>query len=283
MRIDGKIIAEKILADLTSRVAALKQKGVVLTLAVIQVGDDPGSTAYIRQKQRAAETIGAVLNHDKLSLHTSLQHVNMLIHEHNANPTIHGIIVQRPLPDTLERGGTLAAIVLTKDVDGFVQGSPFNVPVAAAVLTILQFTFFQLDKFAKLDQFNSWLQTKRIIVLGRGDTAGKPIAEHLRKLGYNPTVVHSHTKKPDDVIRSANIVISCVGKPNVVRRDNLKPGAILIGVGIWRDDEGKLHGDYEEEKIEDIASAYTPTPGGVGPVNVASLMQNLVLAAQKSH
>ena len=122
---------------------------------------------------------------------------------------------------------------------------------------------------------------RKIVVIGRGETAGKPIAEALIKRGYDISVVHSQTPNPDEIIKTADIVISCVGRPHVVRRHNIKKETILISVGLSRDSEGKLHGDYEEDEIEDIASFYTPTPGGVGPVNVACLMANLVKAASK--
>mgnify|MGYP001558079785 FL=1 len=289
MKIDGRAIAEQILNDLSIRVLRLKTQGVTPTLAVIQVGDDPGSTAYIRQKQKAAETIRAVLKHDKLPMHTTVQHVNTLIHTYNADPAIHGLIVQQPLPGTLERAGAaLANIILQKDVDGFIPNSPFQVPVALAVQKILEEIFHHSSfiihhstnktKKNRNGHFTQWLKTQHIVVIGRGETAGKPIAEALSKQGCKVTVVHSRTREPDDAIRSADILISCVGKSHVVTKNNLKPGALLIGVGIWRDDEGRLHGDYEEDDVKDIVAAYTPTPGGVGPVNVACLMQNLVQA-----
>lgn len=276
MRIDGKAIAEKILTDLTSQVAALKQKGVVPTLAVIQVGDDPGSSAYIKQKKKAAETIGAVVVHSHQPAAIRFQQLQALITKYNNDLAIHGLIVQRPLPGTLhDAGATLANIALTKDVDGFVPGSPFKAPVAMAVITVLE----EAKKVTGSRPVKKQGKTpSEIVVIGRGETAGKPIAQALIKQGCKVTVIHSHTAQPDHVIRSADIVISCVGKPRVVTKNNLKPGAILIGIGIWRDDEGKLHGDYEEDDIKDIVAAYTPTPGGVGPVNVACLMQNLVEA-----
>lgn len=260
MRVDGKVLAEKILDDLVSKVTSLKQQGITPTLAVIQVGDDPGSTAYIRQKQKSAERIGAKLIHNHQPLAISNQQLQKIIEKYNNDPNIHGLIVQRPLPDTLRA----EHIRLSKDVDGFLPNSPYPVPVASAVLTIL-------------DQLTGPGPVKKpsIVVLGRGETAGKPIANALIKRGSNVTIVHSQTPKPDDAIRAADIVISCVGRPNVVRRDNVKENVVLVSVGIFRNHDGKLHGDYEEEEIKDIASFYTPTPGGVGPINVACLMVNL--------
>lgn len=258
MRIDGKAIAETILTDLTRQVTNLKKREIIPTLAVIQVGDDPGSIAYIRQKQKAADQIGAklILNHQPSAI--SNQQLQMIIEQYNNDPSIHGLIVQRPLPKNLHTD----TIRLSKDVDGFLPNSPYPVPVVAAVLKILDNT----------------IKNKKVVVIGRGDTAGKPITEALIKLGCNVTVVHSQTPNPNEITKTADILISCVGRPNVVRRDNIKKGAILISVGLWRDDEGHLHGDYEEGEIKDVAAYFTPTPGGVGPVNVATLMANLLSA-----
>ncbi len=274
-------MAESMLDELRTQVNALKQGGVTPTLAVIQVGDDPGSSAYIRQKQKAAEHLGATLIHSHQSSAISRQQLETTIKKYSADTSVHGIILQRPLPGTLERAGaSLANIDLSKDIDGFLPNSPYPVPVAQAVLTILRFVFSQSDPLDPLDTFDAWLKKKQIVILGRGETAGKPIAEALIKKGCNVTVVHSQTPNPNEIITSGDIVLSCVGKPNVVRRDNIKKGAILTSVGLWRDESRKLHGDYEEEEIKDIASFYTPTPGGVGPVNVAALMTNLVHAAE---
>ncbi len=261
MKIDGKALADIILNDLSLEVVKLKEKGVTPTLAVIQIGDDPGSTAYIRQKQKSAEQIGAKLIISNQLTAISDQQLQRIIETYNNDPVIHGIIVQRPLPKNLHA----EYIRLSKDVDGFLTNSPYPIPVVSAVLTIL----------------GDRIHSKKIVVIGRGETAGKPIAEAFIKLGSHVTVIHSQTTNTDDIIKTGDIVISCVGKPNVVRRDNIKTSAILISVGLSRDSKGKLRGDYEEEEIKDVASLYTPTPGGVGPVNVACLMANLINAVGK--
>lgn len=270
MRIDGKAIADGILENLRAQVSALKQQGITPTLAVIQVGDDPGSNAYIKQKQKAADQIGAkiLLSHQSSAI--SLQTLQNIIQQYNDDQSVHGIIVQRPLPKTLHASNILPS----KDVDGFLTNSPYPVPVATAVLAILERSH---PDFSRVRPF----QKRRIVVIGRGETAGKPIADALIKLESHVTIIHSQTTNTDDIIKNGDIVISCVGKPNVVRRDNIKEGSVLLSVGITRGSDGKLHGDYEEEEIKDVASFYTPTPGGVGPVNVACLMANLVKAASK--
>lgn len=335
MKIDGKAIAERILAELTREVVSLKERGVVPTLAVILVGDNPASLAYIRQKEKAAERIGAKLVLCMQSLELSQNQLHELIEKYNTDPSIHGLIVQRPLPKSFaaESIALCSTILLSKDVDGFLPNSPFTVPVAAAVVTLMEEVFYSVSPAracpaalygepetikrktwipgqARDDNFIKWLRSKNIVVIGRGETAGKPIADYISRLfatlhadvaiksnGFTTSlkerrnnqycatirIVHSQTPSPAEIIKQADIAVSCVGKQRVVTKDVIKPGVILIGVGIWRDSEGKLRGDYAEEDIGRIASFYTPTPGGVGPVNVACLMQNLVTAAQNAH
>ena len=279
MKIDGKAIAGGILTFLKQEVDLLKEKGIPPTLAVILVGDNPASLSYIKQKQKTAEAIGAKLILDQQSKSISSQLFKSLIKKYNDDPSIHGIIIQRPLPkeSSISRD-ILNEISPKKDVDGFVPNSPYGVPVAKAVLTILQEVFALEKKNLKVQTFEDWLKNQCVAVIGRGETAGKPIADALGEHGCTLSVVHSQTEHPEEVIKTLNIVVSCVGKERVVTKDMIVPGTILISVGIWRDALGKLHGDYEEEEIKDVASYYTPTPGGVGPVNVACLMQNLIKA-----
>lgn len=270
MRLDGKALAQSLLTDLKTDVFTLKEQGVIPTLAVIQVGDDPASMAYIRQKQKAAEGIGAGLVVSNQELGIRNQELKTIIEQYNSDPNIHGIIVQRPLPQGLKTDGILPM----KDVDGFLPNSPYPVPVASAVLKIIQFACSEL-RITNNEQTN-----QHIVIIGRGETAGKPIADLFIKRGYTVSVVHSQTPNPDAITKTADIIVSCVGKPNVVRRDNIKRGVMLISVGITRGADGKLHGDYEEDQITELALCYTPTPGGVGPVNVACLMANLIQAAK---
>lgn len=268
MKIDGRAIADTILTGLATDVASLSKKGVIPTLAVILVGDDPASLSFIRQKRIAAEKIGAKLMLDQLPSSASSKSLTSLIEKYNQDPNVHGIIIQRPLPkeSRIDRG-MLLTVAPAKDIDGFVPNSPFNAPVAEAVATILE----------EIHQ-----TSKHIVIIGRGETAGAPIAKLLIKQGVSPVIVHSQTPDPVQRTKTADIIISCVGKPRVITAQSIKPGAVVIGVGMHREDDGKLHGDYEEHDIADIASYFTPTPGGVGPVNVACLMKNLIVAAKKS-
>ncbi len=285
MVVDGKGIAEGILAGLSFEVAKLKHRGVTPTLAVILVGDNPASAAYIRQKQKAAERIGAKLILSQLSATVDIQDINLTIQQFNNDNNVHGLIVQRPLPKALGDDTTvLHSVVVAKDVDGFVPGSPFEVPVAIAVGEMLRNVTCHISniKYEELKEkkFINWLKSKNIVVIGKGETAGKPIAAYLQKLNCTISIIHSQTPHPTEIMRQADIIISCVGKKRVVTASAIKPSVILVSVGLWRDREGKLRGDYDEEEVGRIASFYTPTPGGVGPVNVACLMQNLLKAAQ---
>lgn len=329
MKINGKIISDNLLEELKKAVDRLNNYGVTPKLAVILVGDNPASTSYIKQKQKAAERIGAKLELRQLVPSTKAQNRQVsicqrellrLINEFNRNPKIHGIIVQRPIPQEVgDCREILDSILPEKDVDGFVPNSMFEAPVANAALKMLH-EICPLDKGFDRTRANiptacestadsifiSWLRSKSIVIIGRGETAGKPIADYLKRFFATSIIdvaiksngsttfqkkrrdnqhcttleVNSKTKSPDKIIQQGDIVISCVGKSRVVKPDFVKPGAILISVGIWRDESGKLHGDYEEDEIKDIASFYTSTPGGVGPVNVACLMANLVEAAR---
>lgn len=270
MIIDGAAIAADILSRVSTQTATAKSQGVSPTLSVLLVGDDPASLAYIKQKQKAADQTGIALLFTHLPKETTRDALATILSHHAANPSIHGIILQRPVPDSISNvDDLLREIPPEKDVDGFLPDSLFDVPVALAVDHILS-------------SLRVPLESKTFAVIGRGPTAGAPIARFLTKHGYTTTVIHQATPNKDALIQQADIVISCVGKPNVITGASIKPGAVLIGVGIWRDDEGKLHGDYEPAAIESVASWYTPTPKGVGPVNVACLMQNVIKACTLS-
>lgn len=276
MVVDGKEIAGSILTKLTETVKTLKKGGITPTLAVILVGDDMGSLSYIKQKQKAGERIGARVIFDHLPEKTTKETLASAIAHYNNDPEVHGLIVQRPVPIPGVED-TLASVVPSKDVDGFVPNSPFEVPVARGVIEILQ-NIHQKLRDAQLDKkdFKSWLNGQAIAVIGRGETAGKPIALTLAKYDCATSIIHSQTPNPKTILKNSTVIIGCAGKKHIITKSAVTRGVILIAVGIWRDKEGKLHGDYEPEDIEGVASFYTPTPGGVGPVNVACLMHNLI-------
>ncbi len=285
MRFDGRAYAETILEDLKPRVAQLTKKGIVPTLAAVLVGDNPSSLSFIKQKRIAAEKIGGVVTLDQLPADATDAEVNALITQLNADPAVHGIIIQRPLPSgSSVTHDTLLAVTPLKDIDGFVPNSPFAVPVALGVQKILEnISSLSPKTYSPRFAVEAGPLNPTIVVIGRGETAGKPIADLLTAKGSTVTVIHSQTPHPETILKEADIIVSCVGKRRTVTSEMIKPGVILIGVGVTKDTDGKIYGDYEEADIAEMASIYTPTPGGVGPVNVACLMQNLVTAAKNSY
>lgn len=280
MKIDGRVIAGSELENLADRTAYWSSKGIVPTLAVILVGDDPGSLSYIKQKRIAAEKIGARLIFEHLPQEAAPETLASAVAHFNHDSKVHGLIIQRPVPRLLgDVTHILLSVAPVKDIDGFLPDSPYQVPVARAVITILRHIHADLTaKRLVTDGFMAWLTRQSIAVIGRGETAGKPVASLLGAYKCAVTVIHSHSENPDSILKSASIIISCVGKKDVIPKKSIVPGVILISVGLWRDEAGILHGDYNEADVEDIASFYTPTPGGIGPVNVASLMHNLLEA-----
>jgi methylenetetrahydrofolate dehydrogenase (NADP+) / methenyltetrahydrofolate cyclohydrolase len=284
MIINGKELADRILLRLKSQVTQLKIQNIHPTMTIIQIGDDIGSTSYIKQKQKAADYIGIKVNHVHLSETTTEKQLIDEIIQSNQDQKIQGIIIQRPVPQHLNQPKILNLTSPYKDVDGFVPGSEFIVPVAKAVGEILEEIYkrsYSIDiNISDNSKFYlHWLKTKHICIIGRGDTAGKPIANYLNKLDCTTSIIHKSTSNRENIINQADVIISCVGKGYIIDPSTLKSNVILISVGIWRDKLGKLHGDYDEAKIDQIAAFYTPTPGGVGPLNVACLMTNLVAAA----
>lgn len=274
MVIEGKKIAEKILRKLKFQVEQLEKKGISPTLIIILVGKNPLSLSFIKQKQKKAESIGIKIIIQKLLSSSTKKRIKEVIQRYNLKPQVQGIIVQLPLPDKLQKETQeiLEAIDLRKDVDGFLAGSPFKPAVVQAILKALK-----AAKPAK-SNFVKWLKEKKILIIGRGPTAGKPIAQTFERLGYHFSVAHSQTKNLSNLTKKADIIISCVGKEKLIGGKMLKKGAIVIDVGMSRNRQGKWVGDLEEKSVSQVASFYTPTPGGIGPLTVASLLENLVKA-----
>ncbi|HUQ85446.1 MAG TPA: bifunctional 5,10-methylenetetrahydrofolate dehydrogenase/5,10-methenyltetrahydrofolate cyclohydrolase [Candidatus Limnocylindrales bacterium] len=278
MRIDGKEIAEKIFENLKDRVGELEKKNVVPHLAVILVGANPASVAYVTLKQKKGEAIGAKVSLIRYETDVTTVKLADKVEELNNDPTVHGILIQRPLPPQIDVEKLELLTDPEKDVDGFHPDSPYTLPLPLAVVKILE--EICVLKSEKIN-FNTWLKSKNIVVLGKGPTGGGPIIKLLKKLGTHPQVIDSKTEDREELMKTADIIIGSVGRENVILPENIKKGVILIGVGILKGNDGKLKGDYDPEKIKDVAGYYTPTPGGVGPVNVAMLMVNLIKAAEK--
>lgn len=284
MIIDGKKIADALLLDLSSSIDKRKKSNRP-TLSVISVGDNTASTSYIRQKKLAGKRVGAVVKTDKFKSTIPYQKLAAFVRDQSADKDIHGIIIQRPLPSTLSAKSLVRRIDLPKDVDGFRAKAPHIPPIGESVLTVLASAFWGNGTryIKRTDEITAnlvaLLKTKTILLVGRGETGGKPIAKALSAHKVRFLMATSRTPLKN-FAPEADIIISAVGKSRIITPSLVKPGAILISVGIWKDRKGKLRGDYNEDEIKDIASYYTPTPGGVGPVNVACLMKNVIEAAK---
>jgi methylenetetrahydrofolate dehydrogenase (NADP+)/methenyltetrahydrofolate cyclohydrolase len=277
MKIDGRQIATNIIEDLKTKVDALKAQGIIPTMAVILIGDVKSSEAYVKQKQLKAERIGAEIKIFRFDETTTNQEIETLIKKLDNDPKIHGIILQLPTPQHIDSVLLESLISPIKEIDGFGKKPLYVVPVAGAIFEILEEIFGNLNE---QDSFSVWLASKKIVVLGKGETAGLPIINYFNERQIKTIVVDSKTENTKEILQSADIIIAAIGKRGVIKTEELKNGVILIGVGISINDEEKTQGDYDENTLEEIASFYTTTPGGVGPVNVALLMGNLVQACQ---
>lgn len=276
MKIDGKEISRQILEDLKKRVAKLKAKNKTPNLYIITLKKNPETSSYIKQKLLKAQSIGAKITIKKLSPETSTAKLKSLIGKLNNERGINGIIVQRPLPKSIDEEKIASVIAAEKDVDGFSKHSKFSTPVALAVLKTI-------ESAAKNQDIIDFLKLKKITVIGKGVTAGGPVIRLFKKLAVKIRVIDSKTKDRKKILKASNVIISATGKANAVSSGEIKKGVILVGVGLHLEKDGKFHGDFEEEKIAKIASYYTPTPGGIGPVNIAYLMKNLVEACEKQN
>lgn len=280
MRLSGRDIAEKLYGDLTKRVEKLKKRNITPHLVVFLVGENPASVAYVNQKQKKGEDIGAKVTVLRYTTAITNEELVEKIKLLNADPFVHGILIQRPLPDQIDVNGLELLTDPEKDIDGFHPKSPYTLPLPLAVTKIIE-EVYALQTKHKPAGIKKWLQSQNIVLLGKGPTGGGPIIEHFKTLNVTPHLIDSKTKNPKAIMKKADIIISAVGRRDTIKPEMIKKGVVLISVGINRGTNNKLHGDYEEEAIQDIASYYTPTPGGVGPVNVAMLMENLLTATEK--
>lgn len=281
MIIDGNKIAQEILNDLKNKVKKLKEKNIIPQLAIILIGNNPSSIAYINQKEIKSNIIGTKTLIKSFSINITEPEILNTIKEFNSDKNIHGIIVQQPLPKNLNTQRIINAVRPDKDVDGLSVNSNFEVPISLAVLKILENIFKQTPNL-KIN-FIDWLKNKKITILGKGESGGKPIINTFQKMNLNFSVIDSQTKNPEIITKNSDIIISAVGKENVLKSEMLSQNVSLIGIGISRGKSAKLMGDYDQNKIKNIASFYTPTPGGVGPINVAMLLKNVIMASEKKH
>jgi methylenetetrahydrofolate dehydrogenase (NADP+)/methenyltetrahydrofolate cyclohydrolase len=296
VRFNGTELATKLYADLQKRVDKLKKKNVTPHLVVFLVGENPASVAYVTLKQRKGEEIGAKVTLLRYDTSVTTQELAQKVQLLNDDPYVHAILIQRPLPDHIDVEQLELLTSAEKDVDGFHPDSPYVLPLPLAVGKILEDIYAQrhpelvsgsqkgnpkMLKQVQHDRFISWLQSKNVVVIGKGPTGGGPVLEYLISLKVIPHIIDSKTIDPVALKKAADIIISCVGRLHIIKPEQLKKGVILVSVGIFRNAENKLSGDYDPAAIEDIASYYTPTPGGVGPVNVAMLIDNVLTATEK--
>ena len=270
MTIDGKAISQRIKDELKEQAAALKKQGIKITLAVIQVGNDPASTVYVRNKKKGCEYIGIESLSYELPEETTQQELLSLIGELNRKEEVNGILVQLPLPAHIDEDKVIRAIDPKKDVDGFH-------PQSVGALCIGQPGFvsctpagiIQLLKRSSIE-----IAGKECVVLGRSNIVGKPMAVLMLRENATVTIAHSRTRDLKEVTKRADILIAAVGKPKMITADYVKEGAVVIDVGINRDENGKLCGDVDFESVEPLCRAITPVPGGVGPMTIAMLLNN---------
>lgn len=283
--IDGKAAAERIRLEVKEEVARMVCQGKPAPgLATVLVGDDLGSKTYIRMKRRACKEVGIVSLHHELPADVDQEEVEDLIRSLNQNPAVSGILVQLPLPVQLDDEKILAEVSLAKDVDGF---HPINIGrLAQKGRRSLLYPCTPKGIIYLLEQELGDLSGKKAVVIGRSNIVGMPTALMLMKADATVTICHSHSLDIASMAREADILVSAVGRVNLIRRDWIKPGAVVIDVGINRvDDETRkrgyrLVGDVNFDEACEVASAVTPVPGGVGPMTIAMLMENTLLAAQ---
>ena len=276
--IDGKKISQQIKDELKEEAARLKAEGKEGALAVIQVGADPASSVYVRNKKRACEYIGIASLSYELPEDITQQELLSLIEQLNQDPQVKGILCQLPLPKHIEEDAVIAAISPQKDVDGFH-------PQSVGALVIGQPGFVSCTPagiIQLLKRSNIEIAGKRCVVIGRSNIVGKPMALLMLRENATVTICHSRTKDLQKVCSEADILIVAIGRPQYITADYIKEGAVVIDVGIHRDENNRLCGDVKFDEVEPKASYITPVPGGVGPMTIAMLMQNCVDSIARS-
>lgn len=274
--IDGKKISTEIKDELKVTVEELKKQGVETCLAVIQVGDDPASSIYVRNKKRACAYVGIESLSYELPEETTEDQLVKLVKELNENDNVHGILVQLPLPKHINADTIIRTISPDKDVDGFHPESVGRLCIGEpGFVSCTPAGIIQLLKRSGIE-----IEGKECVVVGRSNIVGKPMSILLLRENGTVTITHSRTKDLKEVTRRADILVVAIGKPKFITADYVKEGAVVIDVGMHRNEENKLCGDVDFDDIKDKVSAITPVPGGVGPMTIAMLMYNCVEAAK---
>ncbi len=272
--IDGKFISKQIKEELKAEVEQLKETGIIPCLAVIQVGENPASTVYVNNKKKACEYIGIKSIAYNLPERTTQEELLWLIQELNLTEQVHGILVQLPLPKHIDEDAIIKAISPEKDVDGFHPETVGNMCIGSkGFLPCTPAGVIQLLKRSNIE-----IEGKECVVIGRSNIVGKPMALLLLRENGTVTIAHSKTKDLKEITKRADILVVAIGKPKYITSEYIKEGAVVIDVGIHREENNKLCGDVDFADVHDKVSAITPVPGGVGPMTIAMLMKNCVEA-----
>jgi 5,10-methylene-tetrahydrofolate dehydrogenase/methenyl tetrahydrofolate cyclohydrolase len=283
--IDGKLMAEQLRAEIAQKVAVRTASGKAKPgLATVLVGDNPASHVYVSSKQKACKEVGIESFGFDLPVNASQDEVETLVKKLNADPAVNGILVQLPLPDGLDEQSVLKSISIEKDVDGF---HPINIGrLAQKGRDPLFIPCTPAGVMVMLEKFTPKLEGVNAVVLGRSNIVGMPVALLLVRANATVTICHSRTRDLPSVVRQADVLVAAVGRPEMVRGDWIKPGAVVIDVGVNRVDDAsktrgyRLTGDVAYDEASQVASAITPVPGGVGPMTIAMLLANTLRAAE---
>lgn len=270
--IDGKAISAEIKEELKEKVAEYKKQGVEITLAVVKVGNDPASAVYVRNKEKACEYVGITSRTLALPEETTEEELLKVVNDLNEDKAVNGILVQLPLPKHIDESKVLLAIDSNKDVDGFH-------PVNVGKMVIGEETFLPCTPAGIIEMLKRTdveISGKECVVIGRSNIVGKPMSMLMLKENATVTIAHSRTKDLKEVTKRADILIAAIGKAKFVTADYVKEGAVIIDVGMDRDENGKLCGDVDFDSVSQVASAITPVPGGVGPMTVTMLLVELL-------
>jgi methylenetetrahydrofolate dehydrogenase (NADP+)/methenyltetrahydrofolate cyclohydrolase len=274
--IDGKKLAKEIREDLKIKCEELKEKGINPRLAVIMVGDDKASQVYVKNKSKVCDEVGIEFEEHLLGANIEQKELMELIEKLNQDEKVHGILLQSPIPHHLDINEAFRAISPEKDIDGF---NPVNV----GKLCLNQDTFVSCTPYGIVKMFEAYnidLTGKNVTIIGRSNIVGKPLIQCCLNKNATVTVCHSKTKDLKQHTQNADVVIAAIGKSKFVTEDMIKKDAIIIDDGINRNEEGKLTGDVDFENVKNKASYITPVPGGVGPMTIAMLMNNVIKACE---
>ncbi|KLU55498.1 5,10-methylene-tetrahydrofolate cyclohydrolase [Paenibacillus sp. VT-400] len=277
--INGKEVSQEIRASMTTEVKQLSEQGVVPGLAVVLVGEDPASQVYVRNKEKACHDLGFYSEVHRLDAETSQEDLLALVDKLNNQQSINGILVQLPLPKHIEEKAVIDAIAVDKDVDGFHPVNVGNLVIGDdSLLPCTPAGVIELIKRTGLE-----MSGKHAVVIGRSNIVGKPVSLLLQRENATVTMCHSRTVNMKEITRQADILVVAIGRANFVDADFVKPGAVVIDVGMNRLENGKLAGDVDFESVKEVSGPITPVPGGVGPMTITMLMQNTLIAAKRAH